>query len=130
MYIASKEAVDRARNGQGPTLIEAYTYRLGNHTTSDDAKKYRQDAELKEWESKDPLIRLKAYMINKGLLDEEEDKTIWKNAMDLSEKNVAQAEGFPAPTIEDVFKYTYAKLPTELEEQLDHHRRESQGGGE
>jgi hypothetical protein len=50
--------------------------------------------------------------------------------VDLSEKTVAQAEGFPAPTIDDVFKYTYAQLSPELEEQLDRHRRESQGGGE
>lgn len=128
MYIASKEAVERARNGHGPTLIEAYTYRLGNHTTSDDAKKYRQDAELKEWESKDPLIRLKAYMLGKGLLDEKEDMSIWKNATELSEQNVAQAEAFPAPTLDDAFRYTYAQMTPELEEQLERHRRESPGG--
>ncbi len=128
MYIASKEAVDRARNGGGPTLIEAYTYRLGNHTTSDDAKKYRQDAELKDWELKDPLIRLSAYMMGKGLLDEKEDEVIWKNARDLTEQYVAQAEAFPGPTIDDTFKYTYAQMPPELEGQLEYHRRETKGG--
>jgi pyruvate dehydrogenase E1 component alpha subunit len=130
MYIASKEAVDRARNGLGPTLIEAYTYRLGNHTTSDDAKKYRQDAELKEWESKDPLIRLKAYLMGKGLLDEKADEIIWKNAQDLTEQAVAQAEAFPDPAIEDVFKYTYAQMTPALEEQLEQQRQERQGGEE
>jgi pyruvate dehydrogenase E1 component subunit alpha len=130
MYIASKEAVDRARNGHGPTLIEAYTYRLGNHTTSDDAKKYRQDAELKDWETKDPLIRLKAHMMGKGLLDEREDEVIWKNAKDLTELTVTQAEAHPGPAIEDVFKYTYAQMPPQLEEQLEHHRQESRGGEE
>jgi Pyruvate/2-oxoglutarate dehydrogenase complex, dehydrogenase (E1) component, eukaryotic type, alpha subunit len=52
MYNASKAAVERARNGEGPTLIEAFTYRLGAHTTSDDPTKYREDKEVEEWKKK------------------------------------------------------------------------------
>jgi pyruvate dehydrogenase E1 component alpha subunit len=128
MYIASKEAVDRARRGDGPTLIEAYTYRLGNHTTSDDAKKYRQDQELKEWEDKDPLIRLKAYLLAKGLLEEKEDEEVWKDAKERTERYVAEAEAFPAPTIDDAFKHTYGQMPTELEEQLQYLRGQNKDG--
>jgi pyruvate dehydrogenase E1 component alpha subunit len=128
MYIASKEAVDRARRGDGPTLIEAYTYRLGNHTTSDDARKYRLEQELKEWEPKDPLIRFKAYLIDKGLLDDKKDEVLWNEARDRTEKAVADAEAFPAPKLEDTFRFTYEKMPVELEEQLNHLREEYKDG--
>ncbi|MBI0584028.1 MAG: pyruvate dehydrogenase (acetyl-transferring) E1 component subunit alpha [Methanomassiliicoccus sp.] len=128
MYIATKEAAERARRGDGPTLIEAYTYRLGDHTTSDDAKKYREEAELKEWEPRDPLIRLKAYMMSKGLLDEKGDEAIWNEAKEFVEKSVEQAEAVPGPTLDDVFVHTYAEMPPELSEQLEKHRRFMTGG--
>ena len=67
MYPAAKYAIDTYRLGGGPTLIEAYTYRLGAHTTSDDPTKYREDSEVAEWQPKDPLLRMKAYLINKGV---------------------------------------------------------------
>ncbi len=128
MYAASKEAVDRARNGMGPTLIEAYTYRLGDHTTSDDARKYRSDKDLSEWEERDPLIRFKAYMVAKGLLDEEEDKKITAEITDIVERTVVEAEAFPAPAIDDVFGHTYAQMPIELKEELEFFRHETEGG--
>src|SRR6184192_3921889 len=69
VYAASREAVDRARAGDGPTLIECVTYRLGVHTTADDPTKYRTDEEVKFWEQKDPLTRFRAYLEKKKLLD-------------------------------------------------------------
>ena len=129
MYSAAKEAVDRARSGGGPTLIEAYTYRMGNHTTSDDARKYRLEQELREWEGKDPLVRFRAYLIAKGLLDEAEDLDIWKDVRDRTERCVVEAEGVPAPTLDDAFRYTYERMPTGLEEQLGRLRDELGGGG-
>lgn len=71
MYVASKEAVDRARAGDGPTLIEAVTYRLSVHTTADDPKRYRTDEEVEDWETRDPISRFQVYLKNKGLLDDE-----------------------------------------------------------
>ena len=62
VYAASREAVDRARAGNGPTLIECVTYRLGMHTTADDPTKYRSEEEVKAWERKDPLTRFTAYL--------------------------------------------------------------------
>ncbi len=59
MYSVTKEAIERAREGGGPTLIEAYTYRLGAHTTSDDPTKYREDEEVEKWKEKDPILRFK-----------------------------------------------------------------------
>ncbi len=70
MYQATKEALDRAHSGGGPTLIEAVTYRLMMHTTADDPKKYRPEKEEKEWWDKEPLIRFKKYLEQKGILDD------------------------------------------------------------
>lgn len=128
MYAASKEARERAERGDGPTLIEAYTYRLGDHTTSDDARKYRLEEELKEWEPRDPLIRLRAYLLSKGALDEPADLRLWEEARRLTEDAVSTAEAFPPPSLEEVFEHTYADMPPALGEQLEALRRE-QGGG-
>ncbi len=123
MYIATLEAVERARRGEGPTLIEAYTYRMGNHTTSDDAKKYRLEEELKEWEERDPLIRLKAYLMDLGVLDDKAEEAIRSEAKLETERIVEDAERFPRPTIDDVFKHTYAQMPPTLSEQLERYSR-------
>src|SRR5208283_2346105 len=72
VYAAVRLASDRAREGKGPTLIEGLTYRLGAHTTSDDPTKYRSDAEVKQWEARDPLLRLERYLIRARHLTEEE----------------------------------------------------------
>src|SRR5262247_2476389 len=69
VYAASHEAVARARAGDGPTLIECVTYRLGVHTTADDPSKYRSDEEVKAWERKDPLARFRTYLEKKNLLE-------------------------------------------------------------
>src|SRR4029450_5589828 len=69
VYAASQEAVDRARAGEGSTLIECVTYRLGVHTTADDPTKYRSEEEVREWERKDPLTRFGAYLDKKRLLE-------------------------------------------------------------
>ncbi len=128
MYIASREAAERARRGEGPTLIESYTYRLGNHTTSDDARKYREEREMREWELRDPIVRMKAYLISRGLLDDGRDEAIWKEAREATEKGVEDAEGFPAPTLDDVFSYTYAEMPAELKAELEKLRDDLKGG--
>ena len=71
VYSAAKEAVERARSGGGPSMIECVTYRLMMHTTSDDPKRYRTEAEVEEWEKKDPLPRFQKYLIAKGMLSDE-----------------------------------------------------------
>ncbi len=69
MYVAAREALDRARGGGGPTLIEAVTYRLMMHTTADDPSKYRQDDEVQQWWDRDPLVRFRKYLEARGLWD-------------------------------------------------------------
>ncbi|MER7173581.1 pyruvate dehydrogenase (acetyl-transferring) E1 component subunit alpha [Streptomyces mesophilus] len=66
----TRAALDRARRGEGPMLIEAFTYRMGAHTTSDDPTKYRRDEEREAWEAKDPILRLRTYLLAEGLADE------------------------------------------------------------
>src|SRR5881396_3312985 len=70
VYAAAREAVERARAGEGPTLIESVTYRLGVHTTADDPTKYRTQEEVTAWEQKDPLTRFRAYLEKRNLLEE------------------------------------------------------------
>jgi pyruvate dehydrogenase E1 component alpha subunit len=74
MYVAMKEAAAHARSGKGPVLVEAVTYRMGPHTTSDDPSIYRTKEEEQEWALKDPNLRLKNYLIGKGFWSEEEDR--------------------------------------------------------
>ena len=70
VYAATREAAERAHAGDGPTLIECVTYRLGVHTTADDPTKYRSDLEVAMWEQKDPLTRFRAYLEKRNLLEE------------------------------------------------------------
>lgn len=119
VYAASKEALNRARAGKGPTFIEAVTYRMGHHTTSDDASKYRMDAEVKEWEKKDPISRFRAYLQNKGLWDEDYEKAVQEKAADDVEKAVAKAESVPPPSPEDIFNFTYKQMTPQLNKQLE-----------
>jgi len=117
VYKATKEAIQRARNGEGPTFIEAFTYRLEHHTTADDWRKYRSQEEVELWTKRDPLPRLKNYMLKKGLLTEADDKKMWKDMQAEIDAAVKKAEATKAPEPEDIFNYTYSKLTQNLEEQ-------------
>jgi pyruvate dehydrogenase E1 component alpha subunit len=70
VHVAVTEAVERGRRGEGPTLIEALTYRIEAHTNADDASRYRQDSEVTSWLARDPIARLQTYLTNQGLLDD------------------------------------------------------------
>ena len=119
MVVGTRAAVDKARNGGGPTLIEAYTYRLEMHTTADDPKKYRSDEEVQAWEKKCPILRFEKYLTGKGVLDEALIGDIHKGAEDEVRRGVEcfQKMCVPDPTI--LFDYTYATMPPELQEQKD-----------
>jgi len=119
MYVATQEALDKARNGDGPTLIEAYTYRRADHTTSDDATKYRSGEEVKSWERKDPIDRFRIYLETKGFWDEEFERRVRTDAEKHVDNEVKEAEATPSPAIEDIFSYVYSDMPPKLKEQLD-----------
>jgi pyruvate dehydrogenase E1 component alpha subunit len=118
MYAATKEALEKARSGGGPTLIEAFTYRMGNHTTSDDASRYRTEAEVGEWARRDPLERFKLYLKDKNLSEGSFEDRVQKEADELITKAVAEAEDTPPPSPGDIFVHTYKEMPPDLAEQL------------
>ena len=118
VYVATREALTAARSGKGPALIEAFTYRMGDHTTSDDAGRYRSKEEVQEWERRDPLARFRLYLGLKGLWDDAYEKEVQAAATELVEKAVADAEARPQASPEDVFAYTYATMPPDLAAEL------------
>ena len=110
VYAASREAVDRARAGEGPTLIECVTYRLGMHTTADDPTKYRSEEEVKAWEQKDPLTRFRAYLEKKQLLDPSVDEQVDEEIA----HGVERFEAMPPADPLEMFDHAYAELPPHL----------------
>ena len=106
MYAVSKEAVDRARNGEGPTLIEAKTYRYYAHTSDDDDKLYRTREEVESWRRRDPLILLKQYLIETRLLTEALEEQMETDIAEELAEAVKQAEA--APVAADPLARVYA----------------------
>jgi 2-oxoisovalerate dehydrogenase E1 component alpha subunit len=116
-YAVTRAALDDARNGQGPTLIEAYTYRMGAHTSSDDPTRYRIASEVEAWKVKDPISRLKAFLSKQQLGDDaffgEVDDTARTLALDLRERVLAM----PDPQPVTMFDHVYPNGSPELDEQ-------------
>ncbi|MDX2148900.1 MAG: pyruvate dehydrogenase (acetyl-transferring) E1 component subunit alpha [Planctomycetota bacterium] len=127
VYKASREAIERARAGGGPSFIEAVTYRLGDHTTADDARRYRDPKEVEAWIGKDPLIRLRKYLESRGVWTEAWQREIEDRAKVIVTEVVKTAEGIEKPTNDDIFDYTFATLPAELELQKRTMRTSSLG---
>jgi pyruvate dehydrogenase E1 component alpha subunit len=118
-YVAAKAAFEKARAGGGPTLIEAVTYRLGAHTTSDDPLRYRVEEEVSRWRSRDPLARLDAHLRSRKLIDDEFVRETKTEVDALVEQAVAEAEGVEPPAPSDIFQYMYKDMPPSLKEQLE-----------
>ena len=119
MIVATQAAVDKARQGGGPTLIEAYTYRLEMHTTADDPKKYRSDEEVKAWERKCPIARFQKYLAGKGILNEDVIADVLADTTEEVRCGVESFQKMCVPEPEKLFDYTYATMPPELQEQKE-----------
>lgn len=119
MYAASHEALEKARKGGGPTLIEAYTYRMSSHTTSDDPSKYRSEEEVQEWKKRDPVERFRIYLENKGLWSPSYESEVLDRAEKEVEAAVDEAEKTPDPAVEDLFSFIYKEMPSHLQKQLE-----------
>jgi len=119
VYAATKDAVEKARRGGGPTLLECITYRLGAHSTSDDWKKYRSTDEVEEWRKKDPLIRLRLYLQNRSIWSESEDAKLRKQFESMLSVGISRAEKIPPPAVETMFEDVFAKIPVSLKEQRE-----------
>lgn len=118
VYKAAQDAMERARNGGGPTLIETLTYRFGPHTMAgDDPTRYRTNEELGEWEQKDPLVRFRKFLEGKKLWSEEdENKVIEEAKADIAEA-IKQADAAPKMKVTDLIDHMFETLPGHLEEQ-------------
>jgi pyruvate dehydrogenase E1 component alpha subunit len=115
VYAAAREAVERARAGDGPTLIECVTYRLGVHTTADDPTKYRSEAEVAMWEQKDPLTRFRAYLEKRNLLEEGLEQRVDEEIAEA----IRRFESTPPPDPLVMFDHAYAELPPDVQAQRD-----------
>jgi pyruvate dehydrogenase E1 component alpha subunit len=117
VYRVTEEAVRHAKAVKGPVLIEAVTFRRGAHTTSDDPTLYRSEEEEKKWEEKDPLTRLRGYLVSKGLWKEDGDESLLEQYKKEVDKEFAVYENHPPYPVEDVFKYQFKDMPEELLQQ-------------
>ncbi|MCC6970148.1 MAG: pyruvate dehydrogenase (acetyl-transferring) E1 component subunit alpha [Phycisphaerales bacterium] len=117
VYKATRDAIERARAGGGPSFIEAVTYRLADHTTADDARRYRDPNEVEAWMAKDPIIRLRKYLEGKGLWNAELQAAHEEKSRAIVAEVIKTAEGIAKPSTDDIFDYTYATLTPNLEAQ-------------
>jgi 2-oxoisovalerate dehydrogenase E1 component alpha subunit len=119
VHAVTQAALQRARDGSGPTFVEAYTYRMGAHTTSDDPTRYRVTEDLEHWKLKDPIERVKAYLSRNGLADEDFYASIEAEADELAVRLRKGCLEMPDPSPLDIFGQVYDEITPELEEQRD-----------
>jgi 2-oxoisovalerate dehydrogenase E1 component alpha subunit len=107
VYEATRRATDRARAGEGPTLLEAKTYRLVPHTSDDDDRRYRAREEVAEWKKRDPILVFKAVLIGQDLWDEERDQALRQELFDEVTKAQKAAEAAPDPEPEKALMHVF-----------------------
>lgn len=130
MQYTVQTALERARKGEGPTVIEALTYRVGDHTTADDAKRYRNEQELQGKQKNDPVLRLKKYLMSMNAWDEKQELTLQQEAQAEVIAVVAEYTNYPLRKPESMFDHVYETLPwayqaqreeaSQLKERLEH----------
>lgn len=111
VHQVASDAVERARRGEGPTLIEALTYRLGDHNTADDASRYQRQEDLSAWAQRDPITRLLAYLRSRQLWDDEHDSTVRARITARIDEAVRALEETAPPGIEHLFEHVAEQLP-------------------
>ncbi|WP_067839828.1 pyruvate dehydrogenase (acetyl-transferring) E1 component subunit alpha [Amphibacillus sediminis] len=123
VYVATKEARERALNGEGPTLIEALTYRYGPHTMAgDDPTRYRSEELDNEWERKDPLVRFRKFLEEKGIWSEEEENAVIERAKEEIKAAIKEADNTPKQKVTDLIGNMYETLPGNLQEQMEEYK--------
>ena len=115
----TRSALDHARNAQGPTLIEAFTYRMNPHTTNDDTRRYRTLNEAETWKLKDPIERVRAYLTREAKLPAGFFDEVEADAKKLAEHIRSGCRALPDPTPESVFDNVHVSPPPDLIEQRD-----------
>lgn len=118
VYAATTQALDKARQGKGPTLIEAVTYRMQMHTTADDPSKYRSEEEVQRWAAKDPILRFRKYLEQKKLWGDGEEQKLMVSVEQEIGQAVQDAEATPKRNVDEMFKYLYASMTPRMQEEL------------
>ncbi|OCA90647.1 pyruvate dehydrogenase (acetyl-transferring) E1 component subunit alpha [Bacillus sp. FJAT-27225] len=129
VYFETMKALERARAGEGPTLIEAITWRYGAHTTADDPSKYRDQAESHERRKRiDPILRLERFLKNEGFYDEEELNAFEEEAIAEIDRGVMEMEQFPPANPADIFDFVFERPVWPLEKQKQEYLQLMKGG--
>jgi pyruvate dehydrogenase E1 component alpha subunit len=119
VYAATRDAVERARSGEGPTLIEAVTYRMGPHSSSDDPTRYRSKEEVQRWKERDPILRFRKYLEGKGIWTQEDEDALLAEIDEAIADAVKKAERVAPPALESLFEDVYEEMPPHLKEQME-----------
>jgi 2-oxoisovalerate dehydrogenase E1 component len=126
VYLATKRAVDKARRGGGPTLIEAMTYRYGPHATADDPTLYRSSDEVESWREKDPIDRLRRFLQGRDEWDERTGEKVAMEVTDAVNAAITAIEAMPLPGRDDAIRHAYERIPGHVVDQL-HRMQKSHG---
>ena len=117
-YKGMKEVIDHVRAGKGPVFVEAVTYRRLGHSSSDDPSRYRDEAEVKVWEQKDPVDRFRKYLTQRGLWDDAREAAFKEQIAQRVNEAIAAAESFGPPADETLITDVFAQVPAQLKDQL------------
>ena len=119
VYLATKTAMENARDGRGPTLIEALTYRLSSHSTSDDGSRYQDQIEYKKWLNKDPIARFRKYLNNAGIWTVEYEQELQEKFDRQISDIIAQVESSPMPSVDTLITDVYSEIPSALKSDFE-----------
>lgn len=125
---ATRNAVDKARAGGGPTLIEALTYRMGPHSSSDDPTRYRSNEELEAWKKRDPILRYQRYLVKKGVVSEDDVKELEEEVTQEVEAAIAAVANASPVDASTMFDDVYKDLTPQLKRQREELLGEGKGG--
>jgi pyruvate dehydrogenase E1 component alpha subunit len=120
MWKVTNEALEEARKHDTPTMIEAVTFRRGDHTTADDAERYRDEETVEYWKKRDPIDRFETYLKDRGIADDDWFQEQKDKAEQQVDEAVDKAENVDPPELEDIFKHHYNEMPDILQKQLEH----------
>lgn len=129
VHQAASGAIEKARSGGGPTVIEALSYRLGDHTTADDASRYRDPEIVRAAWAREPIGRLRNLLVARGLWSKEQEAALLKDCGEEVERAVASYLATPAPSSDFMFDHLFATLPPSMRRQRDEACRHAQTSG-
>lgn len=129
VYLSAKDALEKARQGRGPTLLECVTYRLADHTTADDASRYRSEKDVEAWRKKDPLSRLRTYLEREYHWSASEESALLREAQRRINSAVRELESIKSPEPEALFDHVFKTLPPALIKQKNQLRKRIQREG-